>query len=254
VRGADLDGDGLIDLVVGQFGYAQGEIRWMHNDGDWKFTSHQLLGLSGTIHTPIGDIDSDGKPDIVALVSQEWEEIYAFRNQGRGNFLETKIWGSTNEDYGSSGLDLVDLDGDGDLDIIYTNGDAFDYARPGPRPWHGIQWLENRGGTFTFHRVGNFPGAYSPVCVDLNGDGHKDLVAVSAFNNWDDPSAVSLMGWVNDGRNNFTPVPLAHAPTHLITVVAADMDGDGVPELITGAFHAYPPWGKLSRITLWKRK
>ena len=31
------------------------------------------------------------------------------------------------------------------MDILYTNGDAFDYIPPGPRPWHGVQWLENKG-------------------------------------------------------------------------------------------------------------
>ncbi|BET69672.1 hypothetical protein ASA1KI_45900 [Opitutales bacterium ASA1] len=254
VRGADLDDDGDIDLVVGQFGYAQGEVRWMRNDGDWRFTSQRLLGLSGTIHTPVADLDGDGRPDVVALVSQEWEEIHLFRNRGASGFRGSVVWGSTNEDYGSSGLELADVDRDGDLDLIYTNGDAFDYARPGPRPWHGIQWLENRSGVFTFHRVGLFPGAYAPVCADFDGDGTMDLAAVSGFNNWDDPGAHSLMLWLNDGRQRFTAVPIASRPTHLITLAAADMDGDGTVELITGGFHAYPPWGHLSRITLWKRR
>jgi hypothetical protein len=41
VRAANLSGhtDGKLDLVVGQFGYAQGETRWMKNLGDWKFDS-----------------------------------------------------------------------------------------------------------------------------------------------------------------------------------------------------------------------
>ena len=36
-------------------------------------------------------------------------------------------------------------DRDGDPDILYANGDAFEYAPPNSRPWQGIQWLENRG-------------------------------------------------------------------------------------------------------------
>lgn len=254
VRGADFDGDGDIDLVAGQFGYAQGEIRWLRNDGGWHFTSRQLLGLSGTIHTPVADLDGDNRPDIVALVSQEWEEIHIFRNAGRGEFTSAVVWGSTNEDYGSSGLTLDDLDGDGDLDIIYTNGDAFDYSRPGPRPWHGIQWLENRSGTFKFHRIGNFPGAYSPCCVDVDGNGHKDLIAVSGFNAWDDPNSASMMAWLNDGGQRFTPVVLARSPTHLLALAVGDLDGDGTPELVTGGFHAYPPWDRMSRVLMWKRR
>ena len=254
IRGADFDNDGDIDLVVGQFGYAQGEIRWMENLGNWKFESHILLSLSGTVHTPVADIDQDGDIDFVALVSQEWEEIHLFENDGSGNFHDRLIWGSTNEDYGSSGIKLEDLDRDGDLDILYSNGDGFDYAKPGPRPWHGIQWIENRGtGFFKFHRISDYPGAYSPEAVDINGDGFKDLVSVASVNKWDDPETVSMMAWINDGHQNFTAVPLANTPTHLIVADSADFDGDGIPEIVTGGLHAYPPYGHLSRVTLWRK-
>ena len=63
------------------------------------------------------------------------------------------LWGSTHPDFGSSWLSLADLDRDGDPDLLYANGDAFEYAPPNSRPWQGIQWLENRGNlTFEFHR------------------------------------------------------------------------------------------------------
>ena len=42
-------------------------------------------------------------------------------------------------------MTLVDMDRDGDPDILYANGDAFEYAPPNSRPWQGVQWLENRG-------------------------------------------------------------------------------------------------------------
>ena len=86
VRAGDLDGDGDLDLAVAQFGYDQGETRWMENQGGWRFASHLLQDLSGPINAEIGDVDGDGDLDIVTLVSQEWEEIYAFVNDGRGHF------------------------------------------------------------------------------------------------------------------------------------------------------------------------
>ncbi|HUG10179.1 MAG TPA: VCBS repeat-containing protein [Opitutaceae bacterium] len=256
VRAANLAGhtDRKLDLVVGQFGYAQGETRWMKNLGNWKFESTKVSTLSGCIHTPVADFDGDGTDDFAALISQEWEEIHLFRNTRRG-LQHNIVWGSTNEDYGSSGLDVADVNGDGRPDLIYTNGDGFDYAVQGPRPWHGIQWLENRGsGVFTFHRVGDLPGAYAPCAADFNGDGFIDLLAVSCFADWSDPGAVSMMLWLNDGRERFTPVVLAHRPTHLVTAAVGDLDGDGVPEIVTGGFHAFPPYDNMSNITLWRRK
>ena len=258
VRAANLAGhkDGRLDLVVGQFGYAQGEVRWMENRGDWQFESHVVNRQSGTVNTPVADFDGDGRPDFAALISQEWEEIHLFRNPGGGGeFRDALVWGSTNEDYGSSGLAVADVNRDGRPDLIYTNGDGFDYAVRGHRPWHGIQWLENTGqGNFRFHRVGKFPGAYAPSAADLNGDGHMDLVAVSGFADWDDPQSSSLMAWINDGRQGFTPVSLARSPIKLVTAAVGDLDGDGVPEIVTGAFHVFPPFDKLSNLTLWRQK
>ena len=255
VAAADFNKDGRLDLVVGQFGYLEGEIRWLENLGNWQFKSHQLLDLPGTIHAPVADLSGDGNLDIVALVSQDSEEVHLFKGDGTGHFRDRVLYGSTNKDYGSSGLCIADVNRDGKPDIVYTNGDGFDYATPGPRPWHGVQWLENLGGgKFAYHRVGDFPGAYSPVVVDIDGDGDMDIVACSGFNDWNDKNAISLMCFENDGTNHFTPRILAHAPTHLIVVKAADLFNDGRIELVTGGFAFYPPYDRVARVTLWEHK
>ncbi|HJO18238.1 MAG: VCBS repeat-containing protein [Vicinamibacterales bacterium] len=253
IEPGDFDGDGDIDLVVGQFGYDDGEIRWMENLGGWNFESHSLLELSGTIHTPVGDLDGDGDLDVAAVVSQEWEEIYVFENDGKGMFDRHLIYGATNDDFGSSGISLVDLDLDGDLDVLYSNGDAFDYIPPGPRPWHGVQWLENKGDLrFTYHRIGDFPGAYFANAVDGDLDGDLDVFVVSAFNDWDSPEAASLAWFQNDGEMEFARRILATEPTHLLALASADMDGDGLVDLVTGAMHVSPPYDRMSRVTLWR--
>ena len=257
VRAANLAGhtDGRLDLIVGQFGYDQGETRWMENKGEWQFESHIVNTQSGCINTPVADFLGNGRLDFAALVSQEWEEVHLIRNLGGGQFKDSVVWGSTNEEYGSSGLTVADLNRDGKPDLLFTNGDGLDYLGSGPRPWFGIQWLENMGeGKFRFHRIGDFQGAFGPCAADLNGDGHMDVVAVSAFADWANPASVSLMAWLNDGRQNFTPVILAHTPTHLITVAVGDLDGNGVPVIVTGGFHAFPPWEHMSNVTLWRRK
>jgi hypothetical protein len=254
VQAADLDADGDLDLAVAQFGYLEGQVQWLENVGEWRFAEHGLLPLAGTVHAPVADFNADGRPDIAALVTQDWEEVHLLENRGARVFADRVVHGSTNRDYGSSGLGAGDLDRDGDVDLAWTNGDGFDYATPGARPWHGLQWLQNNGaGRFTFHRVGDLAGAYSPVIVDLDGDGDRDLVAASGFNDWTRPAAMALAWFENDGRQNFVRRDLASAPTHLVVVDAGDLVGDARVELVTGSFAFYPPHARAGRITLWTR-
>lgn len=255
VRAGDLDGDGDLDLAVAQFGYDDGQTQWLENLGGWKFRSHILQSLSGPINCEIADLNADGHPDITVLVSQEWEELYVFVGDGRGNFQPRLLWGSDNEDYGSSGMSLVDLDEDGDLDILYTNGDAFDYLPPTPRSWHGVQWLENQGSLdFQFHRVAEVPGAARAEPADIDHDGDLDLVVVSAYNYWEDPRAQSLVWLENSGRMQFRRHDLTNTPTHLITLSLGDFDGDGETDLVTGGMHTYAPFDRMERVVLWHNR
>jgi hypothetical protein len=255
VRAGDLDGDGDMDLAVGQFGYDDGETRWIENLGNWEFKSHNLQHLSGPINVEIVDIDKDGDLDIISLVSQEWEEIYAYMNDGKGNFLPKLLFGSSNEDFGSSGIYMCDLDQDGDDDILYTNGDAFDYIPPQGRPWHGVQWLENKGNlNFEFHRICTFTGAYNARPLDIDGDGDLDMVAVSAFNLWEKQESQSFIWLENNGKQQFIRHDITNDPTHLITLELGDFNNDGLMDMVSGGMHAYPPYDRMSRIVLWQNK
>jgi len=251
-RIGDLDGDGDMDLAAAQFGYDDGETRWIENLGNWKFKSHSLQNISGPINVELTDIDSDGDLDIMSLVSQEWEEIYCFVNDGKGNFQPKLLWGSNNEDFGSSGISLADLNKDGNMDILYTNGDAFDYVPPVPRPWHGVQWLENKGNlNFEYHRICNFAGAFSPRTADIDHDDDMDILVVSGFNLWDKPESESFIWLENIGGMQFKKHPAAYSPTHLLTLELADFNNDGNMDMVTGGMHVYPPFDRMGRVTLW---
>src|SRR5688572_26240056 len=51
--------------------------------------------------------------------------------------------GPADPSFGGSGIELVDFDGDGDLGVLYTNGDTFDSFFV--KPYHGVRWIENQG-------------------------------------------------------------------------------------------------------------
>ena len=251
-RTGDLDGDGDLDVAAAGFGYDDGETSWLENKGGWTFEQHVLQRLSGAINSLVVDVDADGALDVVALVSQEWEEIWAFLNDGRGGFTPRLIWGSTNADFGSSWLTVADMDRDGDPDLLYANGDAFEYAPPNSRPWQGLQWLENRGNLqFELHRIVDLQGAMSPEPLDVDGDGDLDVVLVTSNNDWDNPDAPSLLWLENDGAMRFAMHPIATSPTHLLPLALGDLDGDGDRDLVTGGMHISRPFDRMARITAW---
>jgi hypothetical protein len=252
VRAGDLDGDGDMDLAAAQFGYDDGETRWMENLGNGEFKTHMLQNLSGPINVELVDIDEDGDLDIISLVSQEWEEIYCYINDGTGKFRMQLLWGSDNEDFGSSGISLYDLNQDGKVDILYANGDAFDYIPPQGKPWHGLQWFENKGNLdFEYHRICDLVGAYSLRPADADQDGDLDLFAVSAFNLWEDPEAQSFIWLENVGDMEYIKRNVTNDPTHLIVMEPGDFNKDGLMDFVTGGMYPYPPFDRMSRVTLW---
>jgi hypothetical protein len=184
VRPIDTHGTGRFDVVVAEFGWHRtGQILRLRNVASPserpRFEPEQLDPRTGTIHVPVCDINRDGRPDILALVSNESEAVEAFLNQGGGKFRRQTLWQAPDLAFGSSGIELADLDKDGDTDILYANGDAFDNKYV--TPWHGVQWLENRGdGQFTYHRLTDMPGACVALPGDFDGDGDLDIV-VSSF-------------------------------------------------------------------------
>lgn len=235
-RARDLDNDGDFDLAVAIFGGDVGEIFWMENLSNGKHKKHLLLNLSGALNISPADINGDGKIDMISLISQEHEMIVAFINEGKGVFKTKVLARAPHPMFGSTSMEPVDIDGDDDIDILFTNGDAFDYQSD-PKPYHGVQWLENKGNLdFEFHDIGRFYGAATAVAADLDLDGDLDIVVSSWLNHWEDEKRQTLIWFENDGKQNFTPLPISNKPASVVTISLHDLNGDRRLDIVAGSF------------------
>src|SRR5262249_50520573 len=149
-----------------------GRVLWLENLGNGKFRDHELLTAPGPIHVPLVDLDGDGDLDIVAIVSQDYEEVWAFENLGGGKFRKRELYSDPNFDLGSAGLVVADLDQDGKPDLLWVAGDNLEVRYPNPQAWHGCYWLRNLGDwKFERKRIGKLAGTYAVGVGDLDGDG-----------------------------------------------------------------------------------
>ena len=245
VQPGDFDGDGDTDLLVGIFGWRKtGSITMLINQGvdeqgRIQFEEREIDPRHGASNVLPCDFNRDGKLDFIALLSQEHEVVELFLNQGDATFKSQRIWTAPDPAYGSSGIELVDLDLDGDLDVLYTNGDSFDR---GPKPHHSVQWLENQGDfPFVHHHLCYMPGVLNATAGDFDGDGDLDIVAASLlaspirdqFKNANTSSVVLLL---QESPGVFKPTQLEQSNQLHMSIATADFNGDGKLDFATGNY------------------
>jgi hypothetical protein len=232
----DFDRDGVNEFLICEFGDNRGRLALYKYDGA-HYRRQVLDAGPGAIRFEIRDMTGDGNADIVALFAQADERIVLFENDGKGDFTRRqRILAHFPPVYGSMYFSLHDFNRDGKLDILYVNGDNFDYSRV-PKPYHGIRILENDGKN-NFHERYFFPvyGAAQAVVADFDRDGDLDIMTASNFADSARHPERGIMYLENLGSYTFQPYAFSIAARNQWNVMAAaDLNSDGWPDVLVGA-------------------
>jgi hypothetical protein len=215
---ADFHGDGRAD-TVNVSGNGNDQILVELGQANERFveTSTQLRNPTFATLRAIGDLNGDGKQDIV-LSDQTSDEVWL--GNGDGTFTYS---GSLNVDpSGPLGYPspvpgaIADIDGDGNADLVLTS------ATTGT-PLIDVFW-GNGDGTFAAPAMIVPSHLYTNIVLaDVNGDNHPDLVLSAT-------SGISVVDY--QGSRSFAQEDHYVAGSTLGPLSVADVNGDGAPDII----------------------
>jgi hypothetical protein len=148
-------------------------------------------------------------------------------------------------------LQLLDWNGDGELDLLYTAGDNADYP-PLYKPYHGLRLFLNQGGGKAFEEAFFLPlnGAYGALPADFDADGDLDLAAISFFPDFAQQPEAAFVYYQNQGNDQFDAFTLPQTELgRWLIIRSADPDQDGDLDLLLGslAFEVIPAGNWVQR-------
>jgi hypothetical protein len=257
---ADYDGDGDLDLYIGNEGQRRGQgmtffpENLYRNNGDGTFTDvAREAGVANDRYAKgvaWGDYDNDGDPD---LYVSNIGENRLYRNDGDGTFTDVAPRLGVTEPRGRSFATwFFDYDNDGDLDIFVVAysaqiediaADVMGISNGRPELWPRL--YRNDGGRFTDVTVAaglNHPSLPMGTNFgDLNEDGHLDIYLGTGAPPYE--AFMPNLMYLNNGDGTFTDITFSGGFGHLQKghgVSFADFDSDGDADIHLQAGGMFP--------------
>jgi hypothetical protein len=214
----DLNGDGYPDIAVANRGMTS---YVCYNDGKLNFKCNPLRDMPSAASIVIADVDGDGLNDVIVPCRDDCQSRVFFNRNLAG---EGRPWGPAKASIRA--LAVVDLNGDGYPDIAACPAKlgCFVYFNDGKGNFGpGVQFQKPAAVELAGNGEEGMP--YSMLAVDLNGDGHPDLIVGYT----DAPGVI----YYNDGRGrHFDAHPFGDGKGTIYGMASADLDGDGRLDIV----------------------
>lgn len=176
----DFNKDGLGDWVICAQGNKAGAVYLLTQKADHSYSQSTITKQAGAVQARVGDFNNDGWPDIMILFGSHDEGLWLFLNDQKGGFTSKNLLHFPPV-YGSTSFQLIDMNHDGKLDLIYTSGYNYRDSRI-MKPYHGLYIFTNQG-AWNFKQKYFYPinGCTKAIATDFDGDGDIDIATIAFF-------------------------------------------------------------------------